>query len=166
VIGDGDGRDGTTGGHQPDPGLTRLLSNPTVSLQVCREIAGHVSQVMTDRYSIQRFATKKAAVDALEDRPSQPSPELAPVEASPAAAAPLDLMHPVIQAEIARQVTLAMQQHFPVPPPVPQLPVKKKRTRRRQPAEPQDAGERYGRLFEDRTVARLVMFPGGTPASR
>jgi integrase len=88
--------------------ITKLLSNPTVSVQVCREIAGHVSQVMTDRYSIQRFATKKAAVDALEDRPPQPSPEPAPAQASSAATAPLDLMHPAIQAELARQVALRM----------------------------------------------------------
>lgn len=57
--------------------ITKLLSNPMVSPQVSREIAGHISQAMTDRYSIQQYDTKKAALDAL-DVPR--FPEKKPVE--------------------------------------------------------------------------------------
>jgi hypothetical protein len=52
--------------------ITKLLSNPDVGPQVSREIAGHISQAMQSRYSIQLFNTKKAALDALE--PSAPAP--------------------------------------------------------------------------------------------
>jgi integrase len=52
--------------------ITKLLSNPNVSPQVSREIAGHISQAMQSRYSIQLFNTKKAALDALE--PPAPAP--------------------------------------------------------------------------------------------
>jgi hypothetical protein len=91
--------------------ITKLLSNPMVSPQVSREIAGHISQVMQDRYSIQRFDTKKAALDALED-PSlhQPEPVPPPVPASPA---PLDFTDATFRAEIARQVAFALQERFP-----------------------------------------------------
>lgn len=53
--------------------ITKLLQNPAVSAQVSREIAGHISQEMQSRYSIQRFDAKKAALDALEihDVPSK-----------------------------------------------------------------------------------------------
>jgi hypothetical protein len=53
--------------------ITKLLSDPNVSAQVSREIAGHVSQAMQSRYSIQLFNTKKAALDALDRRPA-PTP--------------------------------------------------------------------------------------------
>jgi integrase len=46
--------------------ITKLLSDPKVSPQVSKEIAGHISQRMQDRYSIQQFSTKKAALDGLE----------------------------------------------------------------------------------------------------
>jgi integrase len=46
--------------------ITKLLSNPAVSPQVSKEIAGHISQAMQDRYSIQQYDTKKAALDAME----------------------------------------------------------------------------------------------------
>jgi integrase len=46
--------------------ITKLLSNPAVSPQVSREIAGHISQAMQDRYSIQQFDTKMAALEALD----------------------------------------------------------------------------------------------------
>jgi hypothetical protein len=52
--------------------ITKLLSNPMVSPQVSKEIAGHISQAMQNRYSIQQFDTKKAALDALE------SPQIPP----------------------------------------------------------------------------------------
>jgi site-specific recombinase XerD len=54
--------------------ITKLLSNPAVSLQVSKEIAGHISEAMQSRYSIQLFNTKKAALDAL-DGPRPNSPE-------------------------------------------------------------------------------------------
>lgn len=50
--------------------ITKLLSDPNVNAQVSREIAGHVSQAMQSRYSIQLFNTKKAALDALDRRPA------------------------------------------------------------------------------------------------
>ena len=46
--------------------ITKLLSNPKVSPQVSKEIAGHISQAMQDRYSIQQHDTKMAALEALE----------------------------------------------------------------------------------------------------
>jgi integrase len=56
--------------------ITKLLSNPDVSPQVSREIAGHISQAMQSRYSIQLFNTKKAALDALEaSAPAPPEPK-------------------------------------------------------------------------------------------
>jgi hypothetical protein len=47
--------------------ITKLLSDPNVSPQVSKEIAGHISQRMQSRYSIQLFSTKKAALDGLDD---------------------------------------------------------------------------------------------------
>ena len=56
--------------------ITNLLSSPKVSPQASREIAGHISQAMQNRYSIQTFATLKAAVDTLDAPPAPPaSPE-------------------------------------------------------------------------------------------
>jgi len=46
--------------------ITKLLSSPSVSPQVSKEIAGHISQAMQDRYSFQQFDTKMAALEALE----------------------------------------------------------------------------------------------------
>jgi integrase len=46
--------------------ITKLLSNPAVHPQVSREIAGHISQAMQDRYSIQQYDTKLAALEALD----------------------------------------------------------------------------------------------------
>jgi integrase len=45
--------------------ITKLLSNPAVSSQVCQEIAGHVSQAMQRRYSRQLLDTKRAAMDTM-----------------------------------------------------------------------------------------------------
>ena len=53
----------------------RLLScygNPAVSPQVPKEISGHISQRMQNRYSIQTFLTKKAALDTLDAPPPTP----------------------------------------------------------------------------------------------
>jgi site-specific recombinase XerD len=52
--------------------ITKLLSSPKVSPQVSREIAGHISQAMQNRYSIQTFSTKKAALDTLDTPPTNP----------------------------------------------------------------------------------------------
>lgn len=49
--------------------ITKLLSSPQVSPQASREIAGHISQAMQNRYSIQTFSTKKAALDTLDTPP-------------------------------------------------------------------------------------------------
>jgi integrase len=117
--------------------ITKLLSHPEVSTQVSKEIAGHISQAMQNRYSIQRFETKKAALDALENPlvhpPSGPEPAIQPpMQAS----APADLMQPAIQAEIARQVALALR----------------------------DREARYVSVGEERIRPRLVVFPGGGSA--
>jgi hypothetical protein len=52
--------------------ITKLLSSPQVSPQASREIAGHISQAMQNRYSIQTFSTKKAALDTLDTPPPAP----------------------------------------------------------------------------------------------
>jgi hypothetical protein len=52
--------------------ITKLLSDPNVSGQVSKEIAGHISQRMQDRYSIQQFSTKKRALDGLDDPAQDP----------------------------------------------------------------------------------------------
>lgn len=46
--------------------ITKLLSNPAVSPQVSKEIAGHISQAMQNHYSIQQHDTKMAALQTLE----------------------------------------------------------------------------------------------------
>jgi integrase len=57
--------------------ITKLLSNPAVSLQVSKEIAGHISEAMQSLYSIQLFSSKKAALDALNPiQKSRSSPDL------------------------------------------------------------------------------------------
>jgi hypothetical protein len=65
---------------------------------------------MQNRYSIQLFDTKKAALDALE------GPSACPTELVPpppvAAPTPMDFTHATFQAEIARQVALALEAHF------------------------------------------------------
>jgi integrase len=111
--------------------ITKLLSNPAVSPQVSKEIAGHISQAMQDRYSIQQFDTKKAALDALEDPFSRPPEAMPPV---PASSAPMDFTHAMFQAEIARQIALALQERFPTAV-APDTPAREKRTRRRRNAD-------------------------------
>jgi integrase len=96
--------------------ITKLLSHPEVSAQVSKEIAGHISQAMQNRYSKQQFETKRAALVALEN-PSSPPPN----QPGPSAPAPggvsksADPIQPDIQAEIDR---LKGQEHSPasVPP--------------------------------------------------
>lgn len=46
--------------------ITDLLSNPDVSEESCKALAGHVSERMLKRYSHQKIEVKRAAVEALE----------------------------------------------------------------------------------------------------
>ena len=79
--------------------ITKLLSNPAVSPQVSKEIAGHISEAMQSHYSIQQHDTKMAALEALEHPAVRPEPEpRAPTQRSASA----DLIQPAIQAEIDR----------------------------------------------------------------
>ncbi len=79
--------------------ITKLLSNPAVSPQVSKEIAGHISQAMQDRYSIQQHDTKMAALEALEHPAVRPETEpTSPAQQRGSA----DLIQPAIQAEIDR----------------------------------------------------------------
>jgi hypothetical protein len=76
--------------------ITQLLSSPTVSAQVSKEIAGHISEAMQSHYSMQ-YDTKVAALEALEYPAVRMEPEPTPPAQRPASA---DLIHPAIQAEI------------------------------------------------------------------
>ncbi len=49
-----------------------LMRDPKVSPQVAKEIAGHISQAMQSKYSIQLLDTKRAALDALEPATMDP----------------------------------------------------------------------------------------------
>jgi integrase len=49
--------------------ITELLTNPSVSIQTTKAIAGHVSQRMVDRYSHIRLEAKRSAVEALSTQP-------------------------------------------------------------------------------------------------
>lgn len=95
--------------------ITKILSDPKVSSQVAKEIAGHISQAMQSRYSIQLLDTKRAALDALE--PASMTPEVLPApDPVIEPARPLQpgaFMQDAIQAEIARQVALAMSSYAP-----------------------------------------------------
>jgi hypothetical protein len=79
--------------------ITKLLSNPAVSPQVSREIAGHISQTMQNQLSIQQFDTKMAALEALEQPAGRPETEPNPPAQQPASAG---LIQPAIRAEIDR----------------------------------------------------------------
>jgi integrase len=114
--------------------ITKLLSNPAVSPQVSKEIAGHISQAMQNHYSIQQFDTKMAALEALESPPVPPPNEPEPARQP---MAPEDLMHSTIQAEIARQVdrqvALALQEHF-ASQPAPEIQGRRSRTKKNRSA--------------------------------
>ena len=98
---------------------TKLLSDPNVSDQVFRETFGHADTRMRDRYSKQRIQTKAAAVDRLcidrEPEPAttpepEPHPPQRPQQPVPMFAVPVEnQMQALIQAEISRQVALALQ---------------------------------------------------------
>ena len=92
--------------------ITKILSDPKVSTQVAKEIAGHICQAMQSKYSIQWLDTKRAALDALE-----PSTTLE-VSTSPAPDLPGAIQDPAIQVEIQRQVRLALQAYQATQPAV------------------------------------------------
>ena len=48
--------------------ITELLTNPAVSVQTTKSIAGHVSQRMIDRYAHIGLAAKQSALEALSGK--------------------------------------------------------------------------------------------------
>ena len=48
--------------------ITELLTDPDISVQTTKSIAGHVSQRMIDRYSHIRLEAKRSAVEALSGK--------------------------------------------------------------------------------------------------
>lgn len=58
--------------------ITSLLENPAVSEQTIKDVAGHVSKKILERYSHIRIARKKAALSALEGLRKEPKPQLIP----------------------------------------------------------------------------------------
>jgi hypothetical protein len=117
--------------------ITRLLSDPNVSDQMYTEIVGHVGNAMKRRYSKQRMENKRGAMDAMcktqvelceqevetevealkekvqsEVRASMGLTEKPIHTEATARSAPTrspDMTHPDVQAEIKRQVDLALQ---------------------------------------------------------
>lgn len=89
--------------------ITKLLSDPAVSPQVSKEIAGHITQAMQDRYSIQKLDTKRAALEAIESQVQAPPPEPPRIEVQQAASEPQSPLQALIEAEITKQVALALQ---------------------------------------------------------
>lgn len=65
--------------------ITKLLSNPKVSRQVSKEIAGHISQAMQDRYSHQQYDTKLEALRSLEspNHYAPPGPQVVEIPKKP-----------------------------------------------------------------------------------
>lgn len=58
--------------------VSRLAENPNVSEQTIREMAGHVSKEMMQRYSHIRIEAKKEAIGSMEEKTGldeQKSPE-------------------------------------------------------------------------------------------
>jgi integrase len=49
--------------------ITALLTDPRVSIQTAKSIAGHVSQRMIDRHSHIHLEAKRNAVEALSEQP-------------------------------------------------------------------------------------------------
>ena len=162
--------------------ITKLLSDPKVSPQVSKEIAGHISQAMQDRYSIQQHDTKMAALEALESPSFAPVPPTGPSAAIPdqhkmgvnadviepnkpvrTQPAP-ELTNPSIQAEIDRlraeiarladrQSDLALREHSPAP----SAPEKATHSRRRRKSESGHPGEVIFHLR--RSAKNLIAFP-------
>ncbi len=137
--------------------ITKLLSNPKVSPQVSREIAGHISQAMQDHYSIQQHDTKLAALEALE-HPTVPPPN--EPEPTPPPVVPTDLMHSAIQAEIARQVdrqvALALQGHF-ASQPAPEIEGRRSRTKKNRSVSGSKKEE--GVFLRQESATNVIAFP-------
>jgi hypothetical protein len=70
----------------------------------------------------------------------------------------MDFTHATFQAEIARQVALALQERFSTQAISDQSKVKQ--TRRRRTAS-QDRDQQYIQAAKEKTGTHLVMFPGG-----
>jgi integrase len=137
--------------------ITKLLSNPAVSPQVSREIAGHISQTMQNHYSIQQFDTKMAALEALEG-PSVPPPnEPGPARNLPA---PADLTHYSIQAEIERQVdrkvALVLDQYFASRP---SAEIQGRRTRTKKNRSLSGSKKEEAVFLREQNPTNLIAFP-------
>jgi integrase len=91
--------------------ITKLLSHPEVSAQVSKEIAGHISQAMQNRYSKQQFDTKKAALDALDNAPPTIPGEPDPPTKPPAMQAEIDRLQAEIVRLTDRQSDSATREH-------------------------------------------------------
>ena len=137
--------------------ITKLLSNPAVSPQVSKEIAGHISQTMQNHYSIQQFDTKMAALETLES-PSVPSPNEPEPTRKPMV--PADFMQSAIQAEIARQVdrqvALALQEHFAAQP-APEIQGRRSRTKKNRSVSGSKKEEAV--LLRQQNPTNLIAFP-------
>jgi integrase len=135
--------------------ITKLLSNPAVSPQVSREIAGHVSQVMQNRYSIQQFDTKKAAVDALDSSgaSSEPPSPIPAVFTAPASQAK-DHADLALQAEIDRRVGKALQDYFASHP---QTETSRPKPRRRRDVDRTSSEETV--VYRQLRAGNVVAFP-------
>jgi len=141
--------------------ITKLLSNPAVSPQVSKEIAGHISQAMQDHYSIQQHDTKMAALEALERPKVRPESEPTPPAQQTASA---ELIQPGIQAEIDRlraeiarladrQSDLALREQPPAPS-APEKPTHPRHSRK------SDGGDPTEVIFHLRRPAKnLISFP-------
>jgi hypothetical protein len=137
--------------------ITKLLSNPAVSPQVSKEIAGHISQAMQDRYSIQQHSTKMAALEALEHPAVRTEPDPAPPSQQSASA---DLIQPAVQAEldrlraeIARLSDLATREH-PLESSTPEKYVRRKRRTKSRGGDPAPAV-----FHRAQSVKNLITFP-------
>jgi integrase len=144
--------------------ITKLLSHPEVSAQVSKEIAGHISQAMQNRYSKQQFETKRAALETLEN-PSSPAPSESgpPTPPSGGVLKPAELIQPAIQAEIDRlkeeigrlpnrSMDLGSQEHSPAQP--------KTHARRRRKTKSVRTGSSDAVFFERTHKAKnLIVFP-------
>ncbi len=141
--------------------ITKLLSNPAVSPQVSKEIAGHISEAMQSHYSIQQHDTKMAALEALEHPAVRPEPEPTSPAQRPASA---DLIQPAIQAEIDRlraeiarladrQFDLALREH-PLKSSAPDKYAHKKRRTKRPAADPV--------FYRTDSAKNLISFPART----
>jgi integrase len=126
--------------------ITRM-AEAGIPIAIIMERAGHSSPKMSAHYThISMQAQRMAMQGMTHGRRVTSGPPEPPPQAPPP---PLNLMDPAIQAEIARQVALALQQRFPVAQPAMTVPAATNRT----------GGNRKRR--EKAARPRLVMFPGG-----